>query len=1389
MRIRLVDAHTDQPEAELWTDDRGQVEGDEGAQTMLYGRGGKGMGRLNVLDGNGNPVTPADGDAYLRALIKMVARSSQTAVYVVKDGGNGNGNGKLQEARGKRKARPTGGRIDPELVPGKRKRKLSEPEHEERVKAAEESARKRAEEAVRRHMGEVERIGAGRRQMSTEEYAARLGEPLPKPRPGRRQAEAPRAVRRPTFTGRRIKPEDVPSLKAGDQVRFRDGQAEGWGTVVEHRHSARAGHQLLVHDERDNQFRAVSHADVTHSRLAKSDAEREERLQGLGVQAGGHVRRARQAREDWEEELRATEQTAAYLRRVQLEAQKRAETLPKGKGSVLARRRLRAANKALDEYVQEMQRMRAQPTGQGRERLARSHLRAIANALGGLGSGLAEAPEERESRRVFVQGQGYRTLKPTVRGREPGRPVKDGRGVEKLTGGDLVRFSGPSRGAMRQLPGELVPSYDREMATVIRNYQVKGKKKLLVHVHSSNEILDVEHGQVTRAIRAKGREERRDRLRAVRTIAHGHRSATQELSPHDPERARAASHARHADQALRDLGEDVPQIEPRRMREPVEEPRPRAERRERRPSGPGIREGQMAAYLDAPHREGDPEPTDYREGRVAYNDKAARTLHIYDPGTGQVEHVPYERLHPMHGRPYEGPSPREIMLPRANERGEPIGVPLLADTKAKPTDPWKGRGLYLEPFQPEINLMVGQHDPPFVDKERTVPHDPAEHGTVEFEDKIENDLRHPRHLRAGDQVMFADGQIRGDRPSGSRQGVVLEHNKKARTLGVWSPSEHRARVVPYAHVHHVMHLDRNDRLELARSRVGGRAKAPLLAAIEADKGSHRRLVNERGHSAWFRSPAWIGYQNDRAAGVAHHWPAARDDSPYQQKEKKRRSGQVDYVTDERARTNWMSGGIPALIEYTDKEGNLREAEALREAKRGGHSGAMVALYPSPAAAKKLAVPGGEKPEQLHVTLGFLGDATKLKDPGMVKSIVKQLAERHPPLSGALAGHGVFTHGEDAPVTIAHVNLPALPGFRQKLVRLLHASGHTPSSQHGFTPHMTLAYGTPNVHVPAEPITFDKLTLRLGDERHDFPFAGHLREANAKRKTRFANREARDGIPRIGLGTSELPGEKAYEPTLKALKNGYRHIDTAAYYKNEEQVGRAIKRSGVPRGQIHLTTKVWTDRFDDPYASLTDSLKKLGTDHVDLLHAHWPKKEWTRTDKGDKAREELAKLMRGLQMARQSGKARRIGVSNFPRELMTLAHSFVPIDAIQVEGHPHLYQPDLMDAAHELGAHVTLYAPLGSGRGVLADPVLNDVAQREGITPAQAAIAWVLNVADSTPPRSEHDEHQLENLAVTPEMLSPASVRELSSNALNVNRRYFNGPEMAPNWDWAPYAKG
>lgn len=265
------------------------------------------------------------------------------------------------------------------------------------------------------------------------------------------------------------------------------------------------------------------------------------------------------------------------------------------------------------------------------------------------------------------------------------------------------------------------------------------------------------------------------------------------------------------------------------------------------------------------------------------------------------------------------------------------------------------------------------------------------------------------------------------------------------------------------------------------------------------------------------------------------------------------------------------------------------------------------------------------------------------------------------------------------------------------------------------------------------------------------------------------------IPALGLGTWQLAGDACVDIVGRALKIGYRHIDTAHMYRNEKEVGQGIRSSSVPRDEIFLTTKVWPTDIGggDLQRSAETSLAAMGLDHVDLLLIHWPNPDIP-----------LAESIEALNEVRAQGLARNIGVSNFTAAMMREAAelSDAPLACNQVEHHPYLSQNTVRPTAAELGMAVIAYSPIYKAGALFDDPAVLAAAAAHGKTPAQIVLRWHMQLDPcGAIPRTSKPERLAENFDVFDFELGEEEMHGL--NALgSAHRRLVANPGFSPEWD-------
>ncbi|KAF8891734.1 NADP-dependent oxidoreductase domain-containing protein [Infundibulicybe gibba] len=251
------------------------------------------------------------------------------------------------------------------------------------------------------------------------------------------------------------------------------------------------------------------------------------------------------------------------------------------------------------------------------------------------------------------------------------------------------------------------------------------------------------------------------------------------------------------------------------------------------------------------------------------------------------------------------------------------------------------------------------------------------------------------------------------------------------------------------------------------------------------------------------------------------------------------------------------------------------------------------------------------------------------------------------------------------------------------------------------------------------------------------------------------------IPSVGMGCwmgAVGGGQRVYDMCLKALKNGYRHFDTASGYGNEEQVGAAIRDSGVPRGEIYLTTKLANADHHRVSDAFEESLRLLNCEYIDLYLMHWPQAANCQSAPGNSAatsvrspdeKPTFIETWKEMEKLLETGRVRTLGVSNFSIKTLNelLPHCSIIPATNQVEMHPCLPQDDLKSYCEEQGIILTAYSPLGRSATLFEEAVVNKISSRLHVTPAQVLLSWGVQRKTVVIPKSENDERMKDNLAL------------------------------------------
>lgn len=265
------------------------------------------------------------------------------------------------------------------------------------------------------------------------------------------------------------------------------------------------------------------------------------------------------------------------------------------------------------------------------------------------------------------------------------------------------------------------------------------------------------------------------------------------------------------------------------------------------------------------------------------------------------------------------------------------------------------------------------------------------------------------------------------------------------------------------------------------------------------------------------------------------------------------------------------------------------------------------------------------------------------------------------------------------------------------------------------------------------------------------------------------------VPAFGLGTFRLKDDVVIASVKNALELGYRAVDTAQIYDNEAAVGQALAESKVPRSELYITTKIWTENLSKEklIPGLEESLKKLRTDYVDLTLVHWPSPHDAVS---------VEEFMHTLLDAKKQGLTREIGISNFTIPLMKRAIDAVGAENIatnQIELSPYLQNRKVVDWANAHGIHITSYMTLAYGKA-LKDETIARIAMKHNATPAQVILAWAMGEGYSVIPSSTRRENLASNLLARDLQLDEEDKRAIA--ALDCNDRLVSPEGLAPNWD-------
>jgi 2,5-diketo-D-gluconate reductase A len=260
------------------------------------------------------------------------------------------------------------------------------------------------------------------------------------------------------------------------------------------------------------------------------------------------------------------------------------------------------------------------------------------------------------------------------------------------------------------------------------------------------------------------------------------------------------------------------------------------------------------------------------------------------------------------------------------------------------------------------------------------------------------------------------------------------------------------------------------------------------------------------------------------------------------------------------------------------------------------------------------------------------------------------------------------------------------------------------------------------------------------------------------------------LPAIGFGTYPLRGEAGTSAIVSALEAGYRLVDTAVNYENEFEVGEAIRRSGLPREEVVVASKIpgRHHAYDDAIASVRESLERLGVEQTDLHLIHWP----------NPSQDTYVEAWRALVQLQKDGLVRSIGVSNFTEEHLTriIDDTGVAPAVNQVELHPRFPQEDLRRVHERLGIRTEAWSPMGKRRAPLDEDAVTSAADAHGVSPGQVILRWHVQLGSLPIPKSADPERQAQNLDVFGFELTEAEVAAVSALAEPDGRLFGGAPD-------------